>query len=337
MCLTTAGIIGLGQMGILHAAMISSFEGNRVAAISDNDSFLVKLAKKALPNMNHYADYHDMLDKERLDVLYICTPVQTHLPIAHDVLTNFKDVDIFVEKPLAMNYSDASKLVEDSRQSSAITMVGYQKRFEGVFKKAKEVFDAQILGDISFIRAHFLGSNVLSEKQGWKFQSGSGGATLEYGAHLLDLLIWYFGEPISAKSERASLYSLEVEDYISSSVGFVNGITGNLEIGWSMHNYLIPELLIEAHGKNGDISVTEDRVMLHLNREDRDSKLDEGTHMFFGSGLDAAVPFLIANPENVLQEMTFLDCAKNGVQPEQTFRSAAMVNRFVDLLLQGQD
>lgn len=322
-------------MGILHAAMSSSLEGNRVAAISDKDSFLLKLAKKVLPTLNLYSDYRDMLRREDLDALFICTPVQTHYPISHDVLTNFKDINLFVEKPLASNYEEAAKMVEDSRKTSVITMVGYQKRFEGVFQKAKELLEADILGEVGYFRAHFFGSSVLSEEQGWKFRKGTGGATLEYGVHLLDLLIWYFGEPVSAKSTSTSVFSSGVDDFISSSVEFASGVKGSIEVGWSMRNYSVPELLIEVHGRNGYLSVTEDRVLVFLDRAENDSVLGRGIHTFFGSTLDKSVPFLIASPENVLQEKLFLDCVNNGTRAKQDFESAARVNRFVDLILSG--
>ena len=319
-------------MGILHAAISNSLEGHQVLAVSDNDSFLLKLAKKALPALNFYSNYREMLEKEDLDGIFVCTPVQTHYAISHDVLTNFRDVSLFVEKPLAGNYEDASKMVIDSHKSSVITMVGYQKRFRGVFQKARALLDAGVLGEVGYVRSHFFGSNVIGEKQGWKFQRGTGGATLEYGVHLLDLLIWYFGEPLSAKSMVKTVFSSNVEDFVSSNVEFQSGIRGSVEISWSMRNYSVPELLIEVHGKNGCMSVTEDRVSVFLDRTTKDSPLGEGTSVFFNSTLDESVPFLIANPESVLQEQFFLNCVNNKTQPQQNFESAAKVNRFVDLI-----
>jgi predicted dehydrogenase len=333
--LATVGVMGLGQMGILHAAISNSLPGHNVAAICDNDSFLLKLARKITPSLNFYSDYQDMLRKESLDALYICTPVQTHYQLAHDILrTNGKQLALFVEKPLASNYSEASKMVADSKNSQAITMVGYQKRFEGVFRKAKELFEAQALGEVSFFRAHFFGSTVFGEKQGWKFQKGTGGATLEYGVHLLDLLIWYFGEPVSVRSLKQSLFSSTVEDYVLASVEFSGGVRGSVEIGWSMRNFSVPELAIEAHGKHGSMVVTEDRIVVLLDRPA--AGLEEGSHVFSASALDGPVPFLIAHPENVLQERFFLDCVEKKTRPQQQdFEDAARVNKFVDLIVQG--
>jgi predicted dehydrogenase len=331
--LANVGVIGLGQMGILHAAISNSIEGHTVVAISDNDSFLLKLASKVLPAVNFYSDYHEMLQEEHIDALYVCTPVHSHYPIAHDVLTNYPKIGLFVEKPLSGSYEEARRMVGDSQNRSSITMVGYQKRFAGVFKKVKEILEANILRDVSFFRSHFFGATVMSERQGWKFQRGTGGATLEYGVHLLDLLIWYFGEPVSVQSTTKSIFSPNVEDFVCANTEFPSGIKGSVEISWSMRNFSIPELLIEVHGTNGYMSVTEDRILLFLNQADRESGLSEGMHFFFRSALDQQVPFLVAYPENVLQDMTFLNCVNSGTQPEQNFECAAKVNRFVDLIL----
>lgn len=320
-------------MGILHAAMSNSLEGNHVVAISDSDNFLTKLAKKAIPKFKFYPDYHLMLESEDIDALYLCTPSQTHYSITRDILRNYRGVSLFVEKPLALNGQEASVLASDARNLDAITMVGYQKRFAGVFQKTKELLDADILGEPAYLRAHSFGSNVLREERGWKFQKGSGGVTLEYGVHLLDLLIWFFGEPLSANSTFKSLFSSNVEDFVSSHVRFEKGLVGDIMISWSMRNYSIPEMLIEVHGKSGSLTVTEDTVSVVLERGSDRAGMDAGVTQFNGVNLDYSVPFLIASPENVLQEKAFLDSVKSKTQPLQNFESAARVNRFVDMIL----
>jgi predicted dehydrogenase len=319
-------------MGILHAAITNSLPGHDVAAMCDSDSLLLKLAKKAIPSLNFYSNYAEMIEQENLDAVFVCTPVQTHRQVTQGILSRNNQVSLFVEKPLASSYEEASAMVSDAKKTAGITMVGYQKRFEGVFRKTKELLQNGILGELSFFRSHFFSSSVLSENQGWKFKKGSGGATLEYGVHLLDLLIWFFDEPVSARSAKASIFSSGVEDYIHSNVEFTSGLKGNLEVGWSMRNYQVPDLMIETHGKNGSLTVTEDRVVVILDKTVQ-GIMEEGVHTFFASALDQPVPFLIAHPENVLQEKHFLESVDARKMPEQNFEAATKVNKFVDLLL----
>lgn len=323
------GIVGLGQMGVLHAALSSSI-GAKVRSICDNESFLIRIAKKVLPGVNFYSDYSEMVEREDLEAVFICTPANTHLKITSDVIKRAPRMSVFVEKPLATSYEESLRMVDAAKVASGVTMVGFQKRFAGVFKKAKELVSNGALGEIKFFRSHFLGAEVMSPNKGWKYAKGSGGATLEYGVHLLDLINWILGEPVMVQAFEKSIFSRDVEDFVNATVTLDDGVQGTVEVGWSMRNYQPAELMLEIHGSRGSLNATEDRLRVKLDCDTL--AMRQGTHSFHSSSLNPPVPFLMAHPESVLQEAHFLDSVRAQTSTSCDFVEGAKANKFVDMI-----
>ncbi len=85
--------------------------------------------------------------------------------------------------------------------------------------------------------------------------------------------------------------------------------------------------MIKIHGKNGTMNITEDRLILYL---DKDGILSAGTHLLHASNLTESVPYLLAYPENTLEDVHFLDCVAKNEQPLTNFQTAARVNWLAD-------
>ncbi len=330
------GIIGFGQIGMTHATIVSALQYGQLKAICDKESHLLRLVKKIVPDMNFYSDYDSMIKHEDLDAIFVCTPVQSHSKIVADLVKKDSQISLFVEKPLGRNFEEAQGMVEVARKSSGINMVGFQKRFAGVFRKAKEYMERRAIGEPGFFRSHLYSPDVLRPTAGWRSNKETGGATLEFSPHLLDLLIWYFGEPDSVVSFEKSLFSSQVEDFVHATVEYRNGLRGYVDVSWSMRNFRPPEMLIEVHGENGTISANQDRLDLHID-EDVSGVIPAGAHRYSSAFLTPAIPFLLTNPEYTLEDEHFLNSVGRHQQPEQGFEAGARVNRFVSLIHQAAD
>jgi predicted dehydrogenase len=302
------GVIGLGQMGILHGAVVNALPDCKLKAVCDSNSLLIKMATKLLPNIKFYTDYFTMLREQHLDAIYVCTPIPTHAQIVKDIVSLDSSIAIFVEKPLASTAKEAETLAELAK--GRITMVGFQKRFAGTFRYAKQLISEGAIGDVKFFKSHFYTSENVERGYGWKFRPKSGGVLLEFAPHLLDIVLWFFGEPylIRSISERAS--AGEAENYFHSIFKYDNGLVGYMDVCWAMRNYRPAELMIEVHGDAGTINVTEDRVLLYLDRPFK--SISAGITLIHSSDLTPQLPILLAHPENVLIDMHFIECVKKG-------------------------
>lgn len=327
--MASVGVIGLGMMGLQHSAVVRALNRDSLVAMCDRESTLTRMAKKLVPDVNFYSDYTKMVANERLDAVIVCTPIRSHEQVVTDLIGIDQRLSLLVEKPLAGDYDSALKMVNAAKSLRGITMVGFQKRFTGVFKKTKELLEQGAIGHLLSTRSYFYAGDVLRRMEGWKYDNGTGGATLDLGPHLLDLLLWYFGSPVEVRARKKSFFS-RAEDFVHADVRYDSGLEGYMDIGWSMRNFNPFEMLIEVHGTNGTLSVTDDRLAIYL---DSDScGLKKGARVIPFSSLEGEIPFLLTAPEYVREDQHFLHCVTSGIQPDSSFESAAKVNRFISMI-----
>jgi len=322
-------IVGLGKMGLLHAGIHSALNGNPVSVASETDGFLSKMARKILPDARIYQDYKEMIENEHdIQGIIVTTPIHTHTPIVSEILRSKRDLGIFVEKPLSTNHDDAKKIYEAAKGSGVTNMVGFQKRFAATFRRAKDAVAKDEIGTPQFFKSYSFMADIFRKGQGWRFQPESGGVTLEVGPHILDLIIWLFGEPMMVSGFRKKLYSDDVEDYVHAAMQFGSGLSGYTDISWSVRNYRLPEIFLEVHGTNGVLTVCDDYVKLQLD-EDRGETL-AGTHMLRKPELQPSVPFLLGDPEFCVEDQAFLQALQKKGSVEPDFGDAAKVNSLMD-------
>ena len=325
-------VVGLGQMGILHAAVTNALPGYSIVAICDKDSRLTRLVASAIPSIKFYAEISEMCDEEKPDVIYVCTPTFSHFELLME-LSEYRPKGVFVEKPLGMNYSESEQIVSAYQGLQTVTMVGFQKRFNGVFSKARELVQGGALGRLLFFRAHHFISDNYGGGSNWKFKRGTGGVTLEFAPHILDMVQWFFGEPTKVTSETRSLFSAEVDDYMHVALEYDSGLIGQVDACWSMRNYTPGEFMVEVHGETGMLSANEDRLVIDTQGNGEAST--HGVEMIPAASLTPPLPFLVASPENVLQDVHFLSRTVTGTPSLTSFADACKVNKLIERILGG--
>jgi predicted dehydrogenase len=321
-------LIGLGKMGLLHAGLFSALQDQPITIVSEEDGLLARLARKIMPQARVYQDYKEMIAHEELDAVVITTPVQTHMPIILDILERRPSLSLFVEEPLAATYADARKVCEAARHSSGIQMVGFPRRHAATFKRARELLANGNIGTPWYFKSYYLVSDIFKKEHGWRFKKETGGVMLDAGPHLLDLIIWIFGEPSNVTGVSRRFVSEEVEDYVHCSMSFPNDLAGYADISWSVRNFRVPAFYIEVEGTNGKLDVSDSFLNVQLDSEGPD--LPAGTHVLSRPVIQPSVPFLLGAPEFCLEDQEFLSALKTRRQPENDFSAATKVNLWID-------
>jgi predicted dehydrogenase len=321
------GVVGLGKMGILHAGIISSISGTSVTAICEKESLLVTAAKALLPKrITFYKDHLKMVAEEQLDAVFITTPIGTHVSLVSDLLESNPGLSVFVEKPLAASYDQAKVACEVATRSRGVHMVGFQKRFSPVFREAKRLIEQNALGAPIFFRGYAFSSDGVRKGSAWRFHKNTGGVLLDSAPHLLDILIWFFGEPITTAAVKKRVYSSEVEDYVHAILSYESGLQGHIDACWSLPNFRLPEFLIEMYGRNGLLTVTDDYVRFAPSRGS--GRIGGQTHN--RQSFDTSVPFLLADADYTMEDIAFLNAVRTQTMPELSFVHAAKVNALID-------
>src|SRR5258708_6788427 len=122
------GVVGLGWVSqVFHLPVLTKCEDVDLIAVCDKDKSRARMIAERFGIARYYSDYEQMLAKEDLDTIDVCTSTDAHLPITLASLEAGKNV--FVEKPIARHYSEAAQMVEASKKAKKMLMVGMNNRF----------------------------------------------------------------------------------------------------------------------------------------------------------------------------------------------------------------
>ena len=245
------GIIGAG--GIARYAHIPGYQAQEgVDLVALCDVVPGKAAKMAqefdVPRA--YDSCAEMLEKEALDAVSVCTPNCVHKEATLDALS--AGLHVLCEKPIAMNLAEGREMVDTARRLGKILQVGLQSRFASESQTLKRFIDAGELGRI------YYGEATLMRRRGipaWgvftQKELQGGGALIDIGVHALDLTMWLMGNPrpvsvvgatYAAFGKREDVVSIgdhwdvakfDVDDMGVALVRFEDGATLILRASWA--------------------------------------------------------------------------------------------------------
>ena len=197
----------------------------------------------------------DLINDPAIDIIDICTPNSYHAPLTIAALEAGKHV--ICEKPLAPTPADVQAMIDARDKSGKMLMTAQHFRFQGRSKAMKAEINTGVLGDIYHARSWMLRRYLIPTRPGFLMkQHSSGGATIDIGVHILDLTLWFMGnpQPVSvtgvARTELAKIPgafgswdnyatvpdSMDVEELALAFVRFDNGATLILEVAWMLHH-----------------------------------------------------------------------------------------------------
>ncbi|HUB33645.1 MAG TPA: Gfo/Idh/MocA family oxidoreductase [Bryobacteraceae bacterium] len=169
--------IGVGTRGYASLDWMHTAEPDNVQITAICDTYQGYIAR-ALDRMQTvwgskpktYLDYHELLADPNVDAVFIMTPEHLHHDMAIAALRAGKHV--YVEKPLAHTIEEGFEIVkawEDAnKKARVICQVGTQNRSSSLYKKAKELIQQGMVGEVHYVRA-FWYRNGLPNEPSWRY------------------------------------------------------------------------------------------------------------------------------------------------------------------------
>ena len=167
------GWIGVGTRGYagldwLHTAAANDVQ---ITAICDTYQGYIARAQDRMQTVwgnkpKTYVDYRELLADKSIDAVYIMTPEHLHHDMTIAALKAGKHV--YIEKPLAHTIEEGFDIVKAWEQAKKIVQVGTQNRSSSLYKKAKELVQQGMVGDVHFVRA-FWYRNGLPNEPSWRY------------------------------------------------------------------------------------------------------------------------------------------------------------------------
>jgi predicted dehydrogenase len=309
-------VIGLGKMGLLHASILNTLPNVELTALCDKSSLIRKFCKKMIDKVRVVDDVEKLSDLD-LDVAYVTTPIPSHFIVMDTLYSRKIARNVFIEKTLASSPNEAKKLCELAQSFGDLNMVGYMKRFAVTFRKAKDLLNRDVLGDVVSFDAYAYSSDFFGSEKSSEKSASRGGVVRDLGAHVIDLALWFFGglETNSAKLEQP-------EDSAQFSVNGADGLEGEFSISWCKENYRMPEFGLAIKGSEGIMNVNDDRVELMLN--------NGKPSRWYRHDLKDNVGFQLGGPEYFREDDYFIKSVLEKQDADPSFHTASKVDYLID-------
>ncbi len=242
------GLIGLGSVGRIRKAALAAMPDSALSAVYDSN----RAVAEALAEGTRIFDSAEaMFASDLCEAVVISTPPDTHEPLAVAALESGKHV--LVEKPMANTPDACRRMLAAARCSGRVLTDGFNHRYFSAIKDLREAVRSGEIGRLSYVRG-FAGHTGLSEfKSPWMYDKDvmGGGALMDNGIHMLDLVRHIMGEVTSVCGVvKGDIWNLDrSEDNAFALLRGPGGLVGSLHASWSewkgYHFYL------EAYGDRG--------------------------------------------------------------------------------------
>jgi len=313
------GVIGCGDWGKNLIRVFS--ELGVLDSIYDIDT-------KKMDTLRYYHkvktwfNYEEMLKDKTMKAIVIATPAITHYRIAKEAL--LADKDVFVEKPLAMNYKEGKELVDLAKSKNRILMVGHLLVYHPAMEKLREMVSNGELGKINYVYSNRLNLGKLRTEEN-VFQS--------FAPHDISAILRLLGEePVKVSYHEGTFISKNISDTTITFMEFPSGVKAHIFVSW-LHPYKEQKLVVigtKAMVVFDDLTAEKFRIYSHKIRR-KNGKIPvvekaEYEHVAFPALLTYVEPLRVECEH-------FVKCVTTRAVPLTDGEEALRVLRVLDVCL----
>lgn len=258
-------IIGFGGIGKVHA--MSAYSANITLNLPYNLNLIKTVTRKpvysTIKATNNTQSLDEVLKDKNIDFIDICTPNDSHGNIVKAAIEHKKA--IYCEKPLSSSYKEAAAMTELVTTSGIKNAVALIYRFVPSIRLIKEELEEGTIGEIIDFKIKLYHKSYLdpNKKGAWRTKASSGGgALLDLGIHLVDIIHFTMGEVEKVDCEARIFFEdrTSVDEISNCNLYLMNGIRGNLEVSRVFADSEESTTLV-IYGTKGSIKMTSSNAM----------------------------------------------------------------------------
>lgn len=263
-------VIGVGRFGKIHARVLSSLPGSRLAGLANRNKARLEEALSEFPVEYSSTDFRDLLNDPEIDVVSITSHWEEHYEIALAALQSGKHV--FLEKPMAATTEQCRELLEAAANAKGFFMVGHICRFDPRVTVAKEAIDAGKIGRIVSMHAR---RNLPKAPGHIRLDKIS--PLVGDGIHDADLMMWFLNRaPSQVYARNVQFSEHRYPDLGWAMLHFDDEAIGVVETVWCLPEN-VPTAIdakMEVIGTEGKISIDCSETGLTITDSDGSRKPD---------------------------------------------------------------
>jgi len=216
------GVIGLGEIGQVHAAGVRRARAGRLVAVADTEVAL--LCPFEADGVRTYRDAGELIADPEVSTVSVCLPHHLHFPVTLQAIQAGKNV--LVEKPLAIGLAECQELVDAAAAAGVALGVSHNQVFYGPHAAAKRLIDAGGIGRPVLIRLRL---GMGPAWGGWRSSPAlvGGGLLMDAGIHRLYLALYFFGPArrvhavLDAPRQQGETFAVAILEFQSGALGII--------------------------------------------------------------------------------------------------------------------
>lgn len=325
-----AAIIGLGKMGMSHAAILGGLPNVELVAACDMDSLLQSAFKK-LTKIQMYTDYKKMIEEVKPDCVYVVTPTKLHYDMVMFALEH--GCHVFCEKPFALTVEQGEKMVAMAKAKGLVNQVGYHNRYIGTFNEMKRLLAEGVIGKPFHFMGEAYGPVVLKSKGGtWRSDKKNGGGCIEdYAAHVLNLINYVTGSNLvdCKGTQMPSIFSNEVDDAVYGSLYLANGLKGQISVNWSDDTVRKMTTSVKIEGDGGKLEADATTLKIYVKENKPKYGLEKGWNFKYITDVTPLVDFNLRGEEYTAETQAFINSIVTGKVDERNSFETALQTDYI--------
>ncbi len=239
-------VIGTGHFGSEFARAIHESDRCELAIVFSPGQTSEILAKELGCKYTHCID--DIINDDEIDAVIVVSP--NYLHYEHVLMCAKAKKHIYCEKPFALNYEHAKKMVEVCKKEGVILMIGHIMHFYDGIVMIKNMIDSGEMGDIINIHVERTGWETPKPMTSWKKMQEKSGGHLFHHIHEIDIVQWLIGMPNKVYAVGGNLAHNEEgfadeDDVALITLSFPTGAFATLQYGSA---FRIPNHFIRVNG-----------------------------------------------------------------------------------------
>ncbi len=183
-------------------------------------------------NANNYS-FTQILDDSNIEGVVIAVPAYLHASMAIEAMNAGKNV--FIEKPIAMNVSEAELMIATAKKNEVQLMVGHLLQYHPIFKTIRKIVDTGEIGKLNYIYSNRLSLGKVRSKEDviWSF-----------APHDISMILSLAGqEPESVSTNSTSILQKNIADTATINLEFKSGLKSHISVSW-LHPYKEHKLVV---------------------------------------------------------------------------------------------
>ncbi len=260
------GMLGYAFMGKAHSRAFHEVRllepplVPELVSISGRDAEAVEAARAKYGWAEAVTDWRAQVADPRISLFDNGGPNALHAEPTITAARNGKHV--LCEKPLGRDANESHTIWTAADDAGVVHMCGFNYRFVPAVRLARELLEADELGQLYHFRARYLQSWGIDAAPSWRFEreAAGSGALGDLGAHIVDLARYLVGEPVAVTAVvRTFVEGHEVDDAFVATIEFENGVIGTLEAS-RLARGRINQNTFEVNGSRGALVFDVERL-----------------------------------------------------------------------------